>query len=134
MRLVTETADLHAAAEVQSQAYTDQPATEADVARLQRLVAAGGHVALACLDGQPAGSGVSTAPALGASEIAAVAASASFRRRGLAAAVAVVLTQQLLRQEIAPFLQVHAHRQLYERLGYRQVADLIFATLPSSTV
>lgn len=61
VRLVTETADLHAAAEVQSQAYSDQPATEADVARLRRLVAAGGHVALACIDGHPAGSGVSTA-------------------------------------------------------------------------
>ncbi|HVE96141.1 MAG TPA: GNAT family N-acetyltransferase [Pseudonocardiaceae bacterium] len=102
--------------------------------RALRHVAAGGHVALASIDGQPVGSGVSIALALGTSEIAAVATSASFRRRGLATAVAVVLTPQLFRQGIAPYLQVHAYPRLYERLGYCQVADLTFATLPSSAV
>ena len=131
---VADEPSLLAAAHVQNAAYQAAEATDADVNRLRRLVEAGGRVVLAHLDGLPVGSGLSTAPAQGASEVGAVGVLAGFRRRGIATAVTATLTQDLLARGVAPFLQAeHASEvALYERLGYVPVAELAFATLPTS--
>lgn len=70
--IVADESSLLAAAQVQNAAYQVAEATAADVSRLRRLVEADGRVALACLDGLPVGAGLSTAPAQGASEVAAI--------------------------------------------------------------
>lgn len=86
---------------------------------------------LARLGGRSVGSGLSTAPVQGSSEVAAVGVLAEFQRRGVTSAVAATLTQDLLARGVAPFLQAeHAcQRLLYERLGYLQIAEVTFATL-----
>ena len=132
--MVADEPSLLAAAQVQNAAYQVAEATAADVDRLRRLVEADGRVALAYLDGLPVGAGLSTAPAQGASEVAAVGVLEGFRRRGFATAVTATLTHDLLRRGVAPFLQAeHASEcALYERLGYATVAEMTFATLPAS--
>lgn len=132
--MVADEPSLLAAAQVQNAAYQVAEATAADVNRLRRLVGADGRVALAYLDGLPVGAGLSTAPAQGASEVAAVGVLAEFRRRGVATAVTATLTHDLLTREVVSFLQAeHASEcALYERLGYSTVAEMTFATLPAS--
>ncbi len=128
---VADEPSLLSAANVQNAAYQVADATDADVNRLRRLVEAGGRVVLARVNGLPVGSGLSTAPVQGSSEVAAVGVLAEFRRQGVATAVAATLTQDLLGRRVAPFLQVEHPSEglLYERLGYFAVAELIFATL-----
>lgn len=130
-RLATTRDLLALAAGIQNQAYAGEPASDSDVDRLEHLVVAGGNVCLAEVDGEPAGSGLSSVPIEGFSEIAAVACLPQFRRHGAATAVANLLTRTLLQHNVTPFLQVEheAERRLYERLGYAAFAELIFSTL-----
>lgn len=129
---VVDEPSLLAAAHVQNAAYQVAEATDADMNRLRHLVEAGGRVVLARLDGLLVGSGLSTTPIQGSSEVAAVGVLAKFRRRGVATAVTATLTQDLLARGVAPFLQAEhaAESALYARLGYVVVAELAFATLP----
>ncbi|MGH3889534.1 MAG: GNAT family N-acetyltransferase [Pseudonocardiaceae bacterium] len=94
--LLARTEDqLRVAAEVQNEAYGVDTTEDVDVARLRSVVASGGLVALAwdATSGEPAGSGLLTTPHEGVSELAAVGVREPFRRRGIAAALTVLLTR-----------------------------------------
>lgn len=118
------------AAAVQNAAYGAGEPTEADIVRLERTVAAGGHVALARhADGQAIGSGLITDPSNGLAELAAVGVLPAWRRRGTAAA----LTGTLARAAFAGGTDIvmlmaadEAEQRIYARSGFTEAAEIVF--------
>jgi GNAT superfamily N-acetyltransferase len=129
--LLVHTEDqLRAAAEVQNEAYGVDITEDADVARLRGVVASGGLVALArdATSGEPAGSGLLTTPHEGVSELAAVGVREPFRRRGIAAALTVLLTRHGPAVGITtPFLtpEGDAEERIYRRAGYTRTTEML---------
>lgn len=129
--LLAHTEDqLRVAAEVQNDAYGADATEEADVARLRGVVASGGLVALArdATSGEPAGSGLCTAPHEGVSELAAVGVRKPFRRRGIAAALTALLTRHGESVGITtPFLtpEDEATERIYRRAGYTRSTEML---------
>jgi GNAT superfamily N-acetyltransferase len=125
--LTTSRERLWQVATIANAAYGEGDATEHDVARLSGTIDGGGGIALALLDGEPAGTGVFTAPRDGLTEIAAVGVAERYRRRGIAAAVAYRLTRAALDAGAVPYLQAEgeAEQRIYARVGYRPVGSLM---------
>lgn len=129
--LLARTEDqLQAAAEVQTEAYGQHTTEEADVARLRGVLASGGLVALArdATSGKPAGSGLCTTPHGGVSELVAVGVREPFRRRGIAAALTVLLTRHGPSVGITtPFLtpETDAAERSYRRAGYTRTTQML---------
>ena len=137
--LATTEAQLREAAQVQNAAYGEGPATPADLARLQRTVAAGGAVVLArsLEEGSPAGSGLFPTAYDGVTEIAAIGVLERFRRRGLAAAMTTWLTELAFQRGIdLPFLTPGhaAEERIYARCGYRRCCEVLHISIPAPAV
>jgi GNAT superfamily N-acetyltransferase len=130
--LATTDEQLWQAARVQNAAYGESEPGEPDLHRLRRTVDGGGAVALALLDGVPAGSGLYTRPVDGRTELAAVGVIEAYRRRGVATAVSYLLSRAALDARIGPYLQAEGppEERMYARLGYRTVGALILASRP----
>jgi len=131
MVLATSDAQLWRAATVQHAAYGEGDPTEHDVARLRGTVAGGGAVALALFDGEPVGSGLFTVPNNGLTEIAAVGVAESYRRRGIAAAMAYRLTRAALDLGAVPYLQAEGEpeQRIYARVGFHAIGSLTAISL-----
>jgi len=157
--LATRDDELRQAADVQAEAYGQSVVTNHDTARLRRVVDSGGLVALA-LDmaaGTAVGAGQlgpphppktrsargeaptededfsSTGNPGGVSELAAVGVRAAYRRRGIATAVAAVLTRSAPSVGITtPFLMTldDAEERVYQRVGYGRAAEMLHISMP----
>jgi GNAT superfamily N-acetyltransferase len=127
--------DLYDLLAVQHEAYREPaPPTDADVARLRRLVEGGGLAALAreAGTGAAAGAGVCDYIHDGVGELAGFAVRQAYRRRGVAAAITWWLTAAAHRAG-APgvFLTPagEAEERIYARVGYRRVEEILHISL-----
>ena len=115
---------------VQHEAYEDpDPVDGASVARLRANLAdgAGAILALQVDDQEPVGAGEFTQPIDGVSEIAGIAVRASWRRRGIAAAVTARLLDDARRAGVrTPFLMANeAEARVYARVGFEPVSEVL---------
>lgn len=132
--LVTEPEDLFPVGRIQSVAFGDAELDpERGVRERQATIARGGAIALARVDGEPAGAGTLSRPRADASEVAGVGVLPEYRRRGLAAA----LTARLAREGLARgtgmiFLQAANDdaARLYERAGFAHVGAILHISRP----
>jgi GNAT superfamily N-acetyltransferase len=112
------------AASVQWEAYGESGALpQRAVDGLRRTANSGGVVVLAreLQTGEPAGAGICVGPYEGATELAAVGVRTSFRRRGIAAAMAGRLARAALDRGMSlVFLMAHGpdEARIYERAGF----------------
>ena len=136
LSLVTARSDLERAARVQNESYGEGETSEADVLRLENMIAREGAVVLAAdtLTREPVGSGLYSAPLEGTTEIAAVGVRASHRRRGIGAALTAHLVHEALLHELDPFLMAahEAEERMYERIGFETVATILHIALEPS--
>ncbi len=121
---------LRAAAHAQNEAYGEANTTQADVARLRRVIESGGLVLLArdLHTGEPAGAGLHSAPSGGVTEIAAIGVRPRFRRRGIAAALTSLLNQAAIESGIMlPFLMAAhpAEKRVYARAGFVACSEIL---------
>jgi len=121
---------LKAAAYAQNEAYGEANTTEADLARLRRIVQSGGMVLLArdLHTGEPAGAGLYSAPVGGVVEIAAIGVRLGFRRRGIAAAFTSQLTRAAFESGVLiPFLMAGhpTEERLYARAGFVTWSEIL---------
>jgi ribosomal protein S18 acetylase RimI-like enzyme len=132
--MVETSDDLIDVATVQHEAYGEsEPAGPADVARLRDLLERGGLVALArdVRTGQACGAGLVTEPIAAVAEVAAVATVAEYRRRGVAGAVASLLTRAAHgRGAAVTFLDVEGANEeaVYRGVGYARAGERVWAT------
>jgi GNAT superfamily N-acetyltransferase len=117
-------------AEVQNEAYGQGGTTDHDRARLRRTVTDGGLVVLAIdrTTGHGVGGGLCAPPHNGISELAAVGVRSSYRRRGIAAAITVLLTRACPDHGITtPFLTPAGEQEerIYRSAGYRPVTEML---------
>ncbi|QKG24002.1 GNAT family N-acetyltransferase [Actinomadura verrucosospora] len=117
-------------ARVQGEAYGMPEATAHDVARLRRVAARGGIVALAvdAATGEAAGAGQFGPLHEGVSELAGVGVRAAHRRRGIAAALTAWLTREGRDAGITtPFLMPEddGAERIYRRAGYERAAEIL---------
>jgi GNAT superfamily N-acetyltransferase len=119
-------------ATIANAAHGEGDATEHDVSRLRDTIDRGGTVALALLDGEPAGTGLFTGPRDGLTELAAVGVAERYRRRGIAAAIAFRLTRVALDAGAVPYLQAEGEpeQRIYARVGYRRIGSLTAISRP----
>jgi GNAT superfamily N-acetyltransferase len=110
-----------------------------EVARLREDLREGTAV-LGRVDGQPAGVGQTSPPALGVAELAGVATLESARRRGLGTALTARLTQEAFARGVELLflstLTPEAGR-IYERVGFRFLTSMFFfvdAALPEGAL
>lgn len=129
--LLAETAgQLRDAARAQNDAYGQFSTDDNDVARLRGTVESGGLVALArqITTRIIVGAGLCAPPHNGVSELAAIGVREPFRRRGVATALTVFLTQQCPSAGITtPFLTPagDAEERIYRSAGYRTVTEML---------
>jgi len=121
---------LRQVAEAQNDAYGQPTTTDHDVARLRGTIDRGGLVAVAIdtTTGFGVGGGLCAPPYRGATELAAIGVRAAYRRRGIAAALTVLLTQACPAVGITtPFLTPagDAEEQVYRSAGYRPVTGML---------
>lgn len=120
---------------VQYAAYGEsKEVVQADVDGSLRSAAKGEVMVLATFEGEPAGAGLFTVPQLGMAEIAGVAVAEKFRRRHIASLVGADLTARAFAAGFKPYLQCETENEgrLYGKLGYRNVGELVTASLTSS--
>ena len=103
---------------------------DVDVVPLRGVVASGGLVAQArdVTSGEPAGSRLLTTPHEGVSELCAIGVREPFRRRGIAAALTVLLTRHGSSVGITtPFLtpEGDAEERIYRRAGYTCTTEIL---------
>ncbi|MFI0793524.1 GNAT family N-acetyltransferase [Micromonospora rubida] len=118
----------------QNEAFGSEPvASEADVARVQRLQSDGGIAIMAVTgSGACAGGGQAVPPNNGVSEVAGIAVREQYRRRGLAGAVTAGITGRLFAAgaEVA-WLEASSEDswRVYERVGYRPTGKRLYIAL-----
>jgi ribosomal protein S18 acetylase RimI-like enzyme len=126
---------LREAAEVQNAAYGAAPAADADVARLDDTIAAGGVVGLAReASGRAVGSGLVAAPSEeGLAELAAVGVLPAWRRRGIASALTGALGRAAFDRgvEVLMLMAYEAEQGIYERAGFTAASEIIFVSDPA---
>lgn len=130
VRLATTDEQLSQVAEAQNDAYGQAVTTDHDVARLRRTIQGGGLVAVAVdmTTGFGVGGGLCAPPHDGVSELAAIGVRAAYRRRGIATALTVLLTQTCPGVGITtPFLTPagEAEQRMYHAAGYRPVIEML---------
>jgi GNAT superfamily N-acetyltransferase len=123
------------AAMVQWEAYAEsEPLPESAGDGLRRTAEAGGVVVLArdALTREPAGAGLCTAPHEGITELAAIGVRESFRRRGIAAAMASWLAHAALGKGMTlVFLMAHGRDEarIYARAGFVEHGEVLHILL-----
>lgn len=130
VRLATTDHQLRQVAEAQNDAYGQPTTTGHDVARLRGTVDGGGLVAVAVdtTTGIAVAGGLCAPPHDGVSELAAIGVRTAYRRRGIAAALTVLLTRAGPDAGITtPFLTPagEAEERIYRRVGYRHVTQML---------
>jgi ribosomal protein S18 acetylase RimI-like enzyme len=126
---------LREAAATQNAAYDASPPTEADVARLEVVVAAGGVVGLAReMGGRPVGSGLVTPAIEGFAEVAAVGVLPDWRRRGLAGALTGSLGRAAFDRGVDALMLMayEAEQGIYARAGFTVASEIAFMSIPSA--
>lgn len=139
LSLINDDSDLEAAARVQNEAYRGPQTSGADIARLRSLVDRRGAVALArdSASGEAVGAGLHTPPLNDMTEVAAIGVRATFRRRGIGAALAALLAlNALTRAHSRPFLMAARDEEarLYGRVGFAACATMLHTSCPSPSV
>jgi ribosomal protein S18 acetylase RimI-like enzyme len=133
--LVREASDLFPVGHIQSVAFGGAELDpERGVRERQATIAGGGAIALARIDGQPAGAGTLSRPRADAAEVAGVGVLPGFRRRGLAAALTARLARDGLQRGIGMiFLQAADDdaARLYERAGFARVGEILHISRPT---
>jgi ribosomal protein S18 acetylase RimI-like enzyme len=127
--VAVETGALREAAATQNAAYGAPEPTPADVARLERTVAAGGVVGLARQeDGRAIGSGLVAAPSDGLAELAAVGVLPAWRRRGVAAALTGSLGRAAFDRGVDTLMLMayEAEQGIYARAGFTVASEIAF--------
>lgn len=132
--IAVATSDLEQTAEAQNEAYGAGPATAADVRRLEAAVEGGGLVGLVrdLATGAVVAGGLCTPPRTGISELAAVGTRTAFRRRGIAAALTAELAKAAAERGLGRIFLMALHdgeRRIYERAGFRVVAEMLHISL-----
>ncbi|MEV0998142.1 GNAT family N-acetyltransferase [Nonomuraea sp. NPDC050202] len=133
VRLVADDPGLWAVARVMNEAFGAPEATGHDVARLRRVVDGGGLVAAAVRGGKVVGGGQLGRPHEGVAEVAGIAVSAAYRRRGIAGAITALLTREAAGAGVTmPFLTPadDAAARVYARTGYTRVGEALHISLP----
>ncbi len=153
VRRATQENEIRQVAHVQAEAYGQSVVTDHDTARLSRVIDSGGLVALAVEKAsgvavgagqlgpphppRPSSDGASEATPVGepcgVSELAAVGVRATYRRRGIATAVAAALTRSAPGVGVTtPFLMTlgEAEERVYQRVGYRRAAEMLHISMP----
>ena len=120
---------------IQYQAFGEtNEVIQADVDGALRSLPDGQVTVLATIDGKPAGAGLYTEPRLGMAEVVGIAVAPEFRRRHLASLITADLTKRAFAAGLQPYLQCETENEgrLYGRVGYRNVGQLVTASLTSS--
>ncbi|NEB36966.1 GNAT family N-acetyltransferase [Streptomyces sp. SID14515] len=121
------------AARVQHHGFGGEGEPESGTTDWLRAAAAGdGVAALAVLDGTPAGAGGCSVAVDGLSELAGLAVAASFRRRGVGAALSAWLTERALDQGCrAVWLEPGDAdvERIYTGIGYRRIGEKVNISL-----
>jgi ribosomal protein S18 acetylase RimI-like enzyme len=118
----------------QNEAYGEsEPATQADIERLRSLLGEGGLAVLArdSTTGEAAGGAICDVIRDGIGELAGVGVRATFRRRGIAAAITAHLTAAAHRAGAhTVFLTPagEAEGLIYRRAGYRTIDEVLFVS------
>jgi GNAT superfamily N-acetyltransferase len=115
---------------VQHEAYDDpDPVDEGTVHRLRANLehGAGAILARQVVDREPVGAGEFTQPIDGVSEITSIAVRATWRRRGIAAAVTARLLDDARRSGVeTPFLMANeAEARVYARVGFERISEVL---------
>lgn len=125
---------LRQAATIQNTAYGAPEPTDADVARLQHTIDAGGVVGLAQeVTAGGVASGLVAAPSDGFAEVAAVGVLPAWRRRGIAAALTSTLGRAAFDRGV-PVLMLMAYdaeQAVYARAGFTVASEIIFISTPT---
>lgn len=123
---------LREAAETQNASYGAPEATQADVARLERTVAAGGLVGVAReVGGRAVASGLIAAPSENLAELAAVGVLPAWRRRGVAAALTGNISRAAFDRGVGT-LMLMAYRTeqgIYGRAGFTVASEIAFMSI-----
>ncbi|MBV9790338.1 MAG: GNAT family N-acetyltransferase [Chloroflexi bacterium] len=119
----------------QNEAY-DAPPPEPEAAPRMRANLADGQIAVFAREiatGEPVGGGVCTVPYQGLTEIAGIGVRSVFRRRGVAAALTVRLTQAAFDAGVTlAFLMAaaEAEERIYARAGFTTIGDVLHISRP----
>ncbi len=130
--------EFRGASATQWEAYEERgPMPQRAVDGLRRVVEAGGVVALArdAATHEPAGAGLCTPPQDGLTELTSVGVRASFRRRGIAAAITGWLAREAFARGVTGvFLMAagEAEARIYARAGFRGESEVLHISLPSA--
>ncbi len=135
LTLPVSEADLMAVVSVQHEAYGDPPATASDGRRLAGGVGAGVIAVLArdLASGEAAGAATCSVPRDGITEVAGVAVRERFGRRGIAGAVASLLTRAVFDRGVNLAFLTPEHdytERLYARIGYAGAGTVLHISLP----
>ena len=127
--------ELLGAVAAQHEAYEQASPQPSDIERLRKNLEAGGGAVLARVSatGEPAGAGQFTVPEDGVTEVAGIGVRRAFRRRGVAGALTVRLTEEALRAGVTlPFLMAAGEDEarLYARAGYSLIGDVLHISKP----
>ncbi|HVS85377.1 MAG TPA: GNAT family N-acetyltransferase [Gaiellaceae bacterium] len=134
IELLQAVSDAHvrAAVAAQHEAYGElgEPSPEW-LAGVRRSLDAGGALALAleASTGEAAGAGQCTPPLDGAAELTSIGVRASFRRRGIAAALTSVLAQQMREREVDLVYLTAAgesEARIYARVGFERIGESLY--------
>ena len=123
--------DYRAAASVQWEAYEGRGSVpEREIAGLRRAAVAGGVVVLArdARTHEPAGAGLCTGPHEGYTELTSVGVRPTFRRRGIAAAMAGWLAREAFARNVSGvFLMAlgEAEARIYARAGFTPTSEVL---------
>jgi GNAT superfamily N-acetyltransferase len=121
-------------ARVQWEAYGERdPLPERAINGLRRTAESGGVVALAraAKTGTPAGGGLCVPPHEGLTELTSIAVAETFRRRGIAAALAGWLAQAALDRGLSVFLMAAGpdEARIYARAGFVEHGEVLHISL-----
>jgi ribosomal protein S18 acetylase RimI-like enzyme len=128
--------ELRGVASVQWEAYGESGALPQRVVEgLRRTLQAGGVAVLArdSATKEPAGGGLCTGPHQGATELTSIGVRNSFRRRGIAEAMARWLAREMhSRGNDGVFLMAAGEREarIYERAGFATVSEILHISAP----
>jgi len=121
-------AEQDALVRVQAEAFGEPAPAPGAGAERQALLARGGQVVLALMDGQPAAGGIVVAPVGGVAELAGLGVLERFRRRGIGAAV----TGELTRRALAAGARVvwltpgdAGAERIYARAGFAEAEEMV---------
>lgn len=121
--------DLLACVSVQARGFGLEAAvTGEDTDRQRSLLAAGSRAFLACLNGEPAGAGICTAPFDGLTELAGIATLPEARREGVATALTSAALQYVFARGVEVAILTAADERagrVYERVGFHPYTAML---------